>query len=1088
MVRLFRLLFLGCFAALAAFGGGNITVLPATLPDGLVGSTIGTTAPNPPSFSVQLIDFTAQGAHGMVQFRVSSGSLPPGVSLSSSGALRGEPTRTGQFSFTIEARDGTGTTGTRSYSIAVLGTISGIFTGQVGESFDRDFNCFATPPEPFTYTLTGNLPPGIVFVSDVDGSAFLGVPTAPADRVVRWRCSSALFTASINFRIIIEDQPHLSFTGPVGVPVDIPFSIPGGTAPFSYAVTQGMLPPGVMLSMNEARLTGAPTTAGTYDFVVTKTDFDDLVTSVSITFVVPGLAFQLSQTQLTLDAVSDGPIVNGSVTISGGLGAAYASTVMTDVSPPWLSVSPATGAVPQVLRIDANPAGLSPGTYMGTVDVGPPGGMTSRLTVTLRVSAAQPADLSISPSGLQFAFVTGAPAETKTVQLSNAGSGNLPVDLLPRTDDGAGWLSVTPRSAVVRPSAPVIAQITADPAGLPPGTYSGHVSAATAADAPADLIPVTMTIADRPGVLRLSRNGLNFQTATGGRPSPQTVRVFNDGVGDIVWAASASTVTGGDWLRVSGGAGRTPSSFNVSVDAAGLAAGLYYGRIRVTAAEAVNSPQTVIVALQVVDQATVGPQPNSRGGLIVVRRGASAGTSLTFQISNPTPIQQPLTVQLSALGFTLPTFTIDDLLNVVVPSQINSQSAVDLTLEATTTLGIIPAGVYRGRVQLGFDSGPPAAIDLALVVTPGSTSPFTPLSPEIPAAFSAGDGQVSGANCNPSSIAVVNTAPGQGFQATLGQSTPVEALAVNDCGELVSDAEVTAFFSNGDTAVNLASNGDGSYSGDWNPQDDRENAQVTVDARQRGINGTVEVGGSLTALAGIPSINSGGAVSAASFSAQSPLPPGAFVSVFGSNLAAQTEVATALPFPTEIGGVSLQIAGQAVPLQFVASGQINAVLPFGLDINAAQQVVVQRGPALSAPESVSVSAAQPAVFTQDLTGTGPAAAVGVRPNGTSFLVGPEGSLQPGDVVLIFCAGLGEVNPPVTAGTAAPGNPLATTVNPVTVTIGGVPAQVVFSGLAPGFAGLYQINAVVPSGVTSGAQAVAVTVSGRTSPPVTLAVQ
>ena len=66
-----------------------------------------------------------------------------------------------------------------------------------------------------------------------------------------------------------------------------------------------------------------------------------------------------------------------------------------------------------------------------------------------------------------------------------------------------------------------------------------------------------------------------------------------------------------------------------------------------------------------------------------------------------------------------------------------------------------------------------------------------------------------------------------------------------------------------------------------------------------------------------------------------------------------------------------------------------------------------------------------------------------------------------DVLVIYCAGLGDVNPPVVAGSAAV---LSMTVNPVTVAIGGQAAAVDFAGLAPGFAGLYQVNAHVPSGI------------------------
>ena len=76
-----------------------------------------------------------------------------------------------------------------------------------------------------------------------------------------------------------------------------------------------------------------------------------------------------------------------------------------------------------------------------------------------------------------------------------------------------------------------------------------------------------------------------------------------------------------------------------------------------------------------------------------------------------------------------------------------------------------------------------------------------------------------------------------------------------------------------------------------------------------------------------------------------------------------------------------------------------------------------------------------------------------------------------------------------AGEAAPSSPLSTTVNQVSVSIGGVDAQALFSGLAPNFTGLYPINAVVPEGVQPGNDVpVILDVAGQSSPPVTMAVQ
>ena len=98
-------------------------------------------------------------------------------------------------------------------------------------------------------------------------------------------------------------------------------------------------------------------------------------------------------------------------------------------------------------------------------------------------------------------------------------------------------------------------------------------------------------------------------------------------------------------------------------------------------------------------------------------------------------------------------------------------------------------------------------------------------------------------------------------------------------------------------------------------------------------------------------------------------------------------------------------------------------------------------------------------------------------------------ISEGDAIVIYCAGLGPVNPPVEAGHAAPSSPPATTVTPVTVTIGGKPAQVFFGGLVGGFAGLYQVNAYVPKGIKPGIDVpLVVSVLGFDSAPVTVAVK
>ena len=174
---------------------------------------------------------------------------------------------------------------------------------------------------------------------------------------------------------------------------------------------------------------------------------------------------------------------------------------------------------------------------------------------------------------------------------------------------------------------------------------------------------------------------------------------------------------------------------------------------------------------------------------------------------------------------------------------------------------------------------------------------------------------------------------------------------------------------------------------------------------------------------------------------------------------------------------------------FASDGQVNAVVPYGIAVNTPQQVVVSRASSISVPQSVILSAAAPGIFTVNASGQGQGIIVGVQANGQQPIADANNPVRAGQVIVIYCTGLGEVNPPVPTGTAAPFTQISQTVEPISVTVGGIPATVSFSGLTPGFVGLYQVNTAVPNGVTPGSQ-VPVTLmgAGQQSMPVTIVVQ
>lgn len=140
-------------------------------------------------------------------------------------------------------------------------------------------------------------------------------------------------------------------------------------------------------------------------------------------------------------------------------------------------------------------------------------------------------------------------------------------------------------------------------------------------------------------------------------------------------------------------------------------------------------------------------------------------------------------------------------------------------------------------------------------------------------------------------------------------------------------------------------------------------------------------------------------------------------------------------------------------------------------------------------QGLAIAAASPGIFTTNGSGEGQGDIFVAHSDFTQTLADAGHPAAAGDFVVIYCTGLGEVTPALTAGTPAPLDHLSPTVNPVTVTIGGVTAAVQFAGLTPGFAGLYQVNAIVPAGVTPGASVVvSIAEAGQVSSPVTMAVR
>lgn len=240
-----------------------------------------------------------------------------------------------------------------------------------------------------------------------------------------------------------------------------------------------------------------------------------------------------------------------------------------------------------------------------------------------------------------------------------------------------------------------------------------------------------------------------------------------------------------------------------------------------------------------------------------------------------------------------------------------------------------------------------------------------------------------------------------------------------------------------------------------------------------------------------PAVSSGGIVNTASL-AQQPLAPGSIASIFGTNLAVRERAASAIPLPTATDQTIVRMNGIATPLFFISPLQINFQVPWELEGQRQAHLTVEVEGVLSAPEAVELAAISPGLFTINPSGQGAVlvAATGEVAAASGSVAGRAARpVRRGEFISIYCTGLGPVTSRPLSGERPSGNSLSRTTVEPSVTVGGAPAWVTFSGLAPGTIGLYQVNAQVPEDASVGdAVPVVLTIGGIGSNTVTIAVQ
>jgi len=249
----------------------------------------------------------------------------------------------------------------------------------------------------------------------------------------------------------------------------------------------------------------------------------------------------------------------------------------------------------------------------------------------------------------------------------------------------------------------------------------------------------------------------------------------------------------------------------------------------------------------------------------------------------------------------------------------------------------------------------------------------------------------------------------------------------------------------------------------------------------------------VTFLAGArpqPAIKDGGVVNGASFAGGRTVAPGSIVSIFGSDLAEGTREAIRLPLPLALYHTTVSFdhpdTGLSVPgrLFFVSPGQINAQVPWEFAGLTFAVMKVRINDSTSAVYRLELGDYAPGIFEFETGGQ----RFGVVTHADGRLVTPGSPALAGETVIVYATGVGPVDQAQSSGQAAAAQPLARTRQTPAATLGGQSAQVQFSGLAPFFVGLNQINLTIPAGARAGVQPLALTSNGIPSNTVNVAIQ
>ena len=447
---------------------------------------------------------------------------------------------------------------------------------------------------PYLWSAFGNLPTGLSLNSST--GVVSGTPAALGSYSIAASVTDATGTVKMQtftLTVVAESAGPVVTNGifPNGVIGQAYLqkltSFGGCASPFSpvptFTLSSGVLPAGLTL-VNAASgfsIAGTPTLAGTSSFALTVRDACGRSSSSNFTLTVTGTnaanSIVVSPSGLTFNVQqgADRPPLQ-TLFLSGTNSAALNFTAV--VSAPLLTLSSSAGTTPSALMVGIGTTALALGVYNASIAISSPG-VAGVITFPVTVNVTPGTSLTVSPNALAF--------RDATPQILAVNSGG-PVHFTATAFSNSNWLLVNPSGGDTPGSLSVSVNLT----GLTTGSYNGSITLSPVGGTTI-VVPVNLVVPP-PATLDANPRAITF-THTAGSELAQPFR-------SIIVASSGPPLNftlsaDQPWIVVNPASGTAPARFGISVLPAGLAPGVYTGKVQLSPGPAVSVTLTIVPAL-----------------------------------------------------------------------------------------------------------------------------------------------------------------------------------------------------------------------------------------------------------------------------------------------------------------------------------------------------------------------------------------------------------------------------------------------------------------------------------------------------------